>query len=118
LAPALEEAAATYELAPEAIEDVVDTPAAEEPLAEMAAQNAEVLDAFVDDLTQLIGIGPKLALALAERGINRFAQIADWGEDDLAYFDRELNLKGRAVREGWIEQAKALASEPTPILPD
>ena len=118
VAPALEEAAATYELAPAAIEDVVDTPPAVEPLAEMAAQDEEVLGAFVDDLTQLIGIGPKLALALADRGVNRFAQIAAWGEDDLAHFDRELNLKGRAVREGWVEQARALASEPTPILPD
>jgi predicted flap endonuclease-1-like 5' DNA nuclease len=116
--PALEEAAATYDLAPDAIEDVVDTPASDEPAEEMQAQNEGTLEAFADDLTQLVGIGPKLALALADRGVSRFSQIAEWGEDDLAYFDRELNLKGRAVREGWIDQAKALAGEPTPVLPD
>jgi predicted flap endonuclease-1-like 5' DNA nuclease len=119
MAPALEEAAATYDLAPDAIEDVVDTPASEEPVAEMDAQNEAVAEAFADDLTQLVGVGPKLAMALADRGINRFAQIAKWGEDDLAYFDRELNLKGRAVRDDWVAQAKALAGEePIPILPD
>ena len=118
MASALEEAAATYDQSPEAIEDVLDTPASDEPVEEMRAQNDEMLQAFVDDLTQLVGVGPKLALALADRGVSRFAQIAEWSEDDLAFFDRELNLKGRAVREGWIEQAKALAVEPTPILPD
>jgi predicted flap endonuclease-1-like 5' DNA nuclease len=118
VAPALEEAAATYDLAPDAIEDVVDTPASGEPAEEMQAQNEEILEAFADDLTQLVGVGPKLALALADRGVSRFSQIAEWTDDDLAYFDRELNLKGRATREGWVDQAKALASEPIPILPD
>ena len=118
IAPALEEAAATYDLAPDAIEDVVDTPAADEPAEEMQAQNEEILEAFADDLTRLVGIGPKLALALADRGVSRFSQIAEWTDDDLAYFDRELNLKGRAIREGWVEQAKALTSEPIPVLPD
>jgi predicted flap endonuclease-1-like 5' DNA nuclease len=118
MAPALEEAAATYDLAPEAIEDVLDTPPTEEPVAEMTAQNEEVPEAFADDLTQLVGIGPKLALALGERGIKTFKQIAEWNADDLAYFDRELNLKGRAVRDGWVEQAKGLATELTPVLPD
>jgi predicted flap endonuclease-1-like 5' DNA nuclease len=118
IAPALEEAAATYDLAPDAIEDVVDTPAADEPVEEMQAQNEEILEVFADDLTRLVGIGPKLALALADRGVSRFSQIAEWTEDDLAYFDRELNLKGRAIREDWVEQAKALTSEPIPVLPD
>ena len=57
-------------------------------------------------------------MALGERGIKTFKQIAEWSEDDLAYFDRELNLKGRAVRDSWVEQAKGLATDLTPVLPD
>jgi predicted flap endonuclease-1-like 5' DNA nuclease len=106
--PALEEAAATYDLSPDAIEDVLDTPPFEEPMSDFT----EALKAMGDDLTQLVGVGPKLALALADKGVKSFDQIADWTEDDLAFFDRELNLKGRAVREGWIDQAKTLAGRP------
>jgi predicted flap endonuclease-1-like 5' DNA nuclease len=111
---ALEEAAAAYEMSPDAIEDVIDTP----PIAEPIEDFTEPFHAIGDDLTQLIGVGPKLALALADRGVSTFSQIAAWTEDDLAYFDRELNLKGRAVREGWIDQARAMTGELTPALPD
>ncbi|NNL18520.1 MAG: 50S ribosomal protein L21, partial [Boseongicola sp.] len=38
-----------------------------------------------------------------------FAQIAAWGADDIAEFDEKLSFKGRIEREGWVEQAKALA---------
>ena len=62
-----------------------------------------------DDLTRLAGIGPKLSAALADRGVTRFAQIADWTADDLAELDAALSLKGRAVREAWVAQAKRLA---------
>ena len=64
-----------------------------------------------DDLTRMTGIGPKLSLALADRGVTRFAQIAAWTADDLAAFDSALALKGRAVREAWVAQAKRLAKE-------
>jgi len=63
-----------------------------------------------DDLTRLVGIGPKLQVALAERGVTRFAQIAAWTETDLADVDAALSLKGRAVREAWVAQAKRLAA--------
>lgn len=110
LSLAVEEAAATYELSPAAIEDVVDTPASES-LDEMFEAGEAAYHAIGDDLTQLIGVGPKLAVALADRGVTRFQQIAAWGEDDLAFFDRELNLRGRALREGWVDQARALSGE-------
>jgi predicted flap endonuclease-1-like 5' DNA nuclease len=112
--PALEEAAAAYEMSPEAIEDLVDTPATEEP-AEALVEMAKVSG---DDLTQLIGVGPKLAQALADHGVNSFAQIAAWTDEDLAFFDRELNLKGRAVRDGWIDQARTMGAETAPALPE
>ena len=64
-----------------------------------------------DDLTSLVGIGPKLSIALAERGVTRFAHIAAWTEADLAEIDKALDLKGRAVRDAWVAQAKRFASE-------
>jgi predicted flap endonuclease-1-like 5' DNA nuclease len=62
-----------------------------------------------DDLTRMVGVGPKLSEALAARGVTRFAQIAAWTEADLADIDAALSLKGRAVREAWVAQAKRLA---------
>jgi predicted flap endonuclease-1-like 5' DNA nuclease len=71
---------------------------------------APVVETIADDLTVMTGIGPKLSAALAERGVTRFAQIATWTADDLAKLDGELSLKGRAVREAWVAQAKRLAA--------
>ena len=59
-------------------------------------------------LTRLVGIGPKLAIALAGRGVTRFAQISAWTEPDLAELDKALDLKGRAVRDAWVAQARRL----------
>ena len=36
---------------------------------------------------------------------------AAWGETEIAEFDEKLSFKGRIEREGWVEQAKALAAE-------
>jgi predicted flap endonuclease-1-like 5' DNA nuclease len=63
-----------------------------------------------DDLTVLVGIGPKLAQGLADIGVTRFAQIAAWTLSDLANVDETLGLKGRAVRDAWVAQAKRLAA--------
>ncbi|AAK23082.1 phasin PhaH [Caulobacter vibrioides] len=70
---------------------------------------AEPLEAAADDLTRLVGIGPKLATSLAELGVTRFSQIAAWSPDELASIDQLLNLKGRAERDAWIAQAKRFA---------
>ena len=64
-----------------------------------------------DDLTRLVGIGPKVAAALAARGVTRYAQLAAWTVDDMARFDAELKLLGRGARDAWIAQAKCLAAE-------
>jgi predicted flap endonuclease-1-like 5' DNA nuclease len=88
---------------PEALA-ALEAVAAAEPIAEAEAVTA-------DDLTVMTGIGPKLSAALAERGVTRFAQIAAWSADDLATIDSALSLKGRAVREAWVAQAKRLAKE-------
>jgi len=102
---------------------VLETPVAEAPAPEVeSAAPAELafepapapeplpdLPAPGDDLTVMTGIGPKLSEALAARGVTRFAQIAAWTDADLAEMDVALGLKGRAVREAWIAQAKRLA---------
>ena len=64
-----------------------------------------------DDLTQLSGVGPALLKKLNAAGITTFAQIAAWTEADVAEFDEKLSFRGRIEREGWIAQAKELASK-------
>jgi predicted flap endonuclease-1-like 5' DNA nuclease len=102
------EVAADSELRLEEAVEAVDVAVAEvEPPVVEAVAAVETPQA--DDLTRMIGIGPKLSLALAERGVTRFAEIAAWTPDDLAEADAALSLKGRAVREAWVAQAKRLA---------
>jgi predicted flap endonuclease-1-like 5' DNA nuclease len=67
------------------------------------------MTAAADDLTRLVGVGPKLAASLVDMGVTSFAQIAAWNADDLARFDTALSLKGRAVRDAWVDQARRFA---------
>ena len=83
--------------------------------AKAAAPKAKAVPAAAsgegDDLTQLSGVGPALLKKLNAAGITTFAQIAAWTEADVAEFDEKLSFKGRIEREGWIAQAKELASK-------
>ena len=67
--------------------------------------------AGADDLKELSGVGPALEKKLHANGVTTFAQIAAWGADDIAEFDEKLSFKGRIEREGWVDQAKALAKK-------
>ncbi len=62
-----------------------------------------------DDLKKLSGVGPALEKKLLEAGVTTFAQIAAWGEAEIAEFDEKLSFKGRIEREGWVAQAAELA---------
>jgi predicted flap endonuclease-1-like 5' DNA nuclease len=98
----------------EAAERLLEATAMIEPrlveiIAEPADEAAEQTLEGGDDLTRLTGVGPKLALELAARGIRTFAQLADWTEDQAQAFDSELSLKGRVARDAWIAQARRLA---------
>lgn len=105
------EAAAAAETVAEAALDMAKTTTAAQETVESAAEPvAEAAKSTADDLTQLVGIGPKLAASLADLGVTRFEQIAGWSADDLADIDAKLNLRGRAERDAWIAQAKRLAS--------
>jgi len=106
------EAATAIETVAEAVVDTAETVTAEaqETLEAAAEPVVEAAKSTADDLTLLVGIGPKLAASLAELGVTRFEQIAGWGAEDLADVDAKLNLRGRAERDAWIAQAKRLAS--------
>lgn len=123
--PLVETAAANEDVAEAVVEPVVEAEpvvadaveaVAEAPvqLAETAAPVVETAAAAVaaagDDLTRLVGVGPKLAASLAELGVTTFSQIAAWTPDELASYDQLLNLKGRAERDAWIAQAKRFAA--------
>lgn len=79
------------------------------PAAKKAAPKAAAA-AGADDLKKLSGVGPALEKKLIEAGVTTFAQIAAWGEAEIAEFDEKLSFKGRIEREGWVEQAKELAN--------
>jgi len=105
------EAVATPVVEPvvEAAPEVIAAPPAFEPESEPEVAPAQV-PADDDDLTVLVGIGPRTAAALAERGVTRFAHLAAWTEERMAAFDAEMSLKGRSVRDAWLEQARAFAA--------
>lgn len=113
--PLAEVAEAAAEIAAPVLE-VVETmqDAAVETTTAMVETIEEVTATVVDDLTKLVGIGPKLSERLADMGVTRFSEIASWTEADLAKFDSALDLKGRAVREAWVAQAKRYAEAPPP----
>ncbi|MEM8698080.1 MAG: fused NADH-quinone oxidoreductase subunit E/endonuclease, partial [Pseudomonadota bacterium] len=65
-----------------------------------------------DDLKQIKGVGPKMEIMLNGMGIFHFDQIAAWTDAELAWVDDNLEgFKGRASRDEWIAQAKALAAD-------
>jgi predicted flap endonuclease-1-like 5' DNA nuclease len=42
-------------------------------------------------------------------GINSFAQIAAWTDDDIKTIDQQFGLRGRITREDWVGQAQRLS---------
>jgi NADH-quinone oxidoreductase subunit E len=50
-------------------------------------------------------------LVLHARGITRFSQIAQLDAGELSALDAELGLEGRAVRDDWVGQARAISGE-------
>lgn len=112
---AVEAIAAANEDVAEAVVEAAETveAVAVEPVEPAVEADAEAVQHAVtqvgDDLTRLVGVGPKLAASLGELGVTTFSQIAAWTPDELASFDQLLNLKGRAERDAWIAQAKRFA---------
>lgn len=94
------------------MEDPAGEPAAvDEPAS---GPSPHLLDAprggTADDLTQLTGIGPKLAAALAEFGIFHFDQIASLDEAGIAWLnEHQPGFRMICARHDLVAQAKAKA---------
>ena len=90
---------------PEPEPEPAPVPAPEPEPAPPAAANAG------DDLSKIKGLGPKLQALLPTLGLSTYAQIAALTEADLAALDPKLGpVAGRPARDGWVEQAKYLAT--------
>jgi NADH-quinone oxidoreductase subunit E len=64
-----------------------------------------------DDLKRIKGVGPTLEAACHDLGFYHFDQIAAWTPEEVAWVDQNLEgFKGRVTRDGWVSQAKVLAS--------
>ena len=83
----------------------------EAPVA-AAAVSAGDLDA--SNLSLISGVGPTIEKKLRAAGINSWNDIAAWTDADIAKWDEELSLRGRATREEWVEQAKELLAGKPP----
>ena len=76
-----------------------------------AAHLAAPRDGQGDDLSRILGIGPRLTEWLHDNGIRRFDQIAAWSPEDVrAWGDRLGRNGGRIDREDWVGQARILAA--------
>jgi large subunit ribosomal protein L21 len=66
------------------------------------------------NLSLIAGIGPTIEKKLRAAGITSWEQIAAWSGEDIARLDKELALRGRVVREEWVEQANELIAGKPP----
>lgn len=62
-----------------------------------------------DDLTELPGVGAKLAEKLNSEGVYYYDQIAKWSDENIATFEAILNIEGRVEKDDWVAAAKKLA---------
>ena len=83
-------------------------------VAAMAAATSAAGGLDESNLSLIAGIGPTIEKKLRAAGITTWSQIAAWGEADVAKWNEELALRGRATREEWVEQAKELLAGKPP----
>jgi large subunit ribosomal protein L21 len=77
-----------------------------------AEPKADTLDA--SNLSLISGVGPTIEKKLRAAGITSWNDIAAWSDEDVAKWDEELKLRGRATREEWVVQAKELLAGKPP----
>ncbi|KQO08337.1 hypothetical protein [Sphingomonas sp. Leaf242] len=86
-------------------------PAAVLPVETRASASAPVQSYGGDPVTQLKGLGPKVAARLGELGVSTIDQMAALTESEAQSIDAQLgNFTGRMHRDRWIEQARLLAA--------
>ena len=104
-------AAAPMEASPATEAVSAPTPAADLSLVPVAAPAAPSASPADGPVTQLKGLGPKVAARLAELGITTVGQIAALSDDEAERLDADLGaFRGRMGRDRWIEQARFLAA--------
>lgn len=100
--------------APEALADEPIAAAATlaaSPASEAASSPGTATGPADGPVTQLKGLGPKVAARLGELGITTVGQIAALDDDSAAALDAQLGtFSGRMQRDRWIEQARFLAA--------
>ena len=69
---------------------------------------------FVDDVSIIGGVGPKIKEQLAAEGVTSLHQIAEMSDEAIFNLDEKLGLKGRTKREEWVAQAKELIAGKAP----
>lgn len=75
---------------------------------------AKFRTAVPTDVSLIDGIGPKIAADLNKAGIKTLQNIADLSPKALDALDTKLGLKGRSLRDAWIDQAKELIAGKAP----
>jgi large subunit ribosomal protein L21 len=80
--------------------------------AKASAPAAGSLD--TSNLSLIAGIGPTIEKKLRAAGVQTWDEIAAWTAEDVAKWDAELALRGRATREEWVEQARDLLAGKPP----
>jgi predicted flap endonuclease-1-like 5' DNA nuclease len=87
--------------------------AAQEQLHEFEAQVAALQKTggpSGDDLKAIRGIGPSFERALHALGVCSYAQIAAWGDEQIAEVAAQLRTQPTRIRrEGWVESAQQLS---------
>ncbi|QUS55883.1 polyhydroxyalkanoate depolymerase [Pseudovibrio brasiliensis] len=96
---------ATKRAAKKALRDNPSEKFAGDPLREILLAEPK---GAADDLQLISGVGPKLERALNGAGIFHYWQIANLTEDQAAALDDRLDIRGRMVRDNWVEQARRL----------
>ncbi|MES3153690.1 hypothetical protein [Sphingomonas faeni] len=87
-------------------------PAAAAPAEEQRAEAPAPVQSYADGpVTQLKGLGPKVAAQLGVLGVATVGQMAALSESEAQSIDAQLgNFTGRMGRDRWIEQARLLAA--------
>jgi len=61
-----------------------------------------------DDLAKLTGVGPQIVKKLNDHGVFHYWQLAAMTKEETDKLDADLKLNGRADRDHWADQARAL----------
>lgn len=104
--------------APEAAKPARPKPAKAAPASDGAidarGRLAGPVGGEADDLKAITGVGKVLEKKLNEAGVFHFWQIAALTPEQIEALEADMNFPGRIARDGWMEQAAALAKGEKP----